>query len=199
MSVTTPPPPPRPLPAPPPEPPPASPVVEEHPTAFRADFKLPFTVSSLYGQAGPQENPFAPVPQLTLGAQVGRVGLGVGFGVTSISTSVTSIGTSKSASITELMIAPTLTYDLFRSRDNKVGLYLLGAPLFGDVIVTNSPSLSDIGFQFALGTNLALHENFHIGLEAGPIGHFYSAGANSTSFSTVSIYTALVGTFVYPR
>jgi hypothetical protein len=173
---------------------------ESHGAAFRADFKLPFTVSNLYeGQGAPSPNPFAPVPQLALGLEIGRFGFGLGFGFTSVSATLPASEAGISTTITELMIAPTLTYDVFRSNDNKVGFYLLGAPIFGDVIITNEASLSDIGFQFALGAHVALHENFHVGLEAGPVGHFYSGSSNTTSLSTVSLYTALVGTFVYPR
>jgi hypothetical protein len=183
----------------------APPPKDKHPLAFRADFKLPFTVSTLLagGEGGAEQNPFAPVPQLVLGFQFGRIGIGVGLGFTRVSASTTEVvlvgaSTTSSSSITEPLIAPTLTVDVFQSNDGKVALYVLGAPIFGDIIVTNESSESDVGFQFALGANVALHENFRVGLEAGPVGHFYSVSDNE-SVSTISLYTALVGTFVYPR
>jgi hypothetical protein len=182
----------------------APPPQDKHPLAFRADFKLPFTVSTLLaGEGEAEQNPFAPVPQLVLGFQFGRIGVGVGLGFMRLSASTTGVvlvgaSTSSSSSIAEPLIAPTLTVDLFQSNDGKVALYVLGAPIFGDIIITNESSESDVGFQFALGANLALHENFRVGLEAGPVGHFYSVGDNQ-SLSTISLYTALVGTFVYPR
>lgn len=106
--------------------------------------------------------------------------------------------TTSTASITELLIAPTLTFDVFQSNDGKVALYVLGAPIFGNIIITNESPESDVGFQFALGANVALHENFRVGLESGPVGHFYN-GSDVQSVSTIGLYTALVGTFVYPR
>ena len=96
------------------------------------------------------------------------------------------------------MFSPTLTIDAFRSNDDKVALYILSAPIFGLILVTNSSAESDLGFQFALGANVALHENFRLGLEVGPVGHFYG-GAENESVSSISLYTALVGTFIYPR
>jgi hypothetical protein len=54
-------------------------------------------------------------------------------------------------------------------------------------------------FQFALGANYAPHENFRRGLEVGPVGHFYSGSSSQESISTVTLYTALVGSFLYPR
>jgi hypothetical protein len=170
--------------------------------AFRADFKLPFTLSTLYGGSAPAFV-LAPVAQLALGLQYGRIGLGIGLGFTHYeTTSPASSGSgaaSTSTSGTEVMIVPTLTCDMFRSTDGKVALYLLGAPIFGDVVVTNRASLSDLGFQFALGTNIALHDSFRLGIEAGPVAHFYAGESGVTSLSTVSIYTALVGSFVFPR
>jgi hypothetical protein len=174
--------------------------------AFRADFKLPFTVSTLStgGEGGGlEQNPFAPVPQLVLGFHVGRIGLGAGLGFTRIGVTTSEVSfsggaTSASNSIAEILIAPTLTVDVFQSDDGKVAFYVLGAPIFGDILITGENSESDLGFQFALGANLALHENFRLGLEVGPVGHFYS-GEENESASTISLYTALVGTFVYPR
>jgi len=43
-----------------------------------------------------------------------------------------------------------------------------------------------------------LHPNFRLGLEVGPVGHFYNTAGDET-FSTITLYTALVGTFLYPR
>jgi hypothetical protein len=183
------------------------PMQDNHPLAFRADLKLPFTVSTLVAggaEGGEENNPFAPVPQLVLGLQFGRIGIGAGLGFTRLSASTTEVvevgvpTTSTTVSLTELMIAPTLTVDVFQSNDGKVAFYVLGAPIFGDIIITNASSETDVGFQFALGANVALHENFRVGLEAGPVGHFYNLNDNESE-STISIYTALVGTFVYPR
>ena len=188
-----------------------TPESEERGLAFRADMKLPFTVSNSFtssnGASFISSNPFAPVPQLTLGLQYKRLGFGLGFGFMNFGYSIPAtnngggiFGTSASSySLTELMIAPTVTYDLFQSNDHRVALYALGAALFGDIIETNQDSLTDLGFQFAVGANVALHENFRVGLEVGPVGHFYNGGPNNETLTTVSVYTALVGTFVYPR
>jgi hypothetical protein len=54
------------------------------------------------------------------------------------------------------------------------------------------------GFQFAAGAHVALHENFQLGVEAGPAGQFYNYDNSGSSIGVVSIYSALVGTFVYP-
>jgi hypothetical protein len=187
--------------APPPTPAPSTPV--DHPLSFRADFKLPFSLSTLATNGEEESTPFTIVPQLLLGAQVGRIGIGAGIGFTRLSQSTTVVSGmgvegGNSASLAELMIAPTLTIDAFQSDDGKVRFYLLGAPIFGVILETNQSASSDLGFQFALGANYSLHENFRIGLEVGPVGHFYS-GSGDASFSTISLYTALVGTFVYPR
>jgi hypothetical protein len=177
-----------------PEPEPAT--NDLHPTAFRADFKLPFTVASLAsGSGGSSALPIA-VPQLILGFQSGRWGLGAGIGFTTVSESAGEFSSTENAA--EVLIAPTLTVDAFQSKDGKAALYFLGAPIFGIIVGSNQSAESDLGFQFAVGANYALHENFHIGLEVGPVGHFYS-GNEGASESVVSIYTALVGTFVYPR
>jgi hypothetical protein len=173
-----------------------------HPTAFRADFKLPFIVASLLAGTGVSPSPFAPVPQVVLGLQTGRVGLGAGFGFTSLGES-SSVGTfpsgsGPSQSLTELLIAPTFTFDGFQSDDGKVAFYFLGAPLFGILLESNQSAQSDFGFQFAFGASYALHDNFRIGMEAGPVGHFYSTSGGDT-YSSVSLYSALVATFAYPR
>jgi hypothetical protein len=223
--VTAPPTPPAISPAPPPPPPavvvpapappaPPPPEPERNPAAFRADFKLPFNVATLISSSEvgttTSPSPFAGVPQLVLGFHYGRVGFGAGIGFTQ--TAITTqeelvngfglpgeSGQTQTQTFAEVVFAPTLTVDVFQSADNKVAFYLLGAPIFGDIIETNEPSESDLGFQFALGANVALHENFRVGLEVGPVGHFYNATGNGTSESTVSIYTALVGSFLYPR
>jgi hypothetical protein len=199
-------------------PPAASPLqpetatASEHPTAFRADFKLPFAVSTLLVNGSNvsgsdiSSSPFAPVPQLFLGLQTGRVGLGAGIGFTRIGASATSLvasgglggGFNESFSLTELLLAPTLTLDAFQSKDGKVALYVLAAPIFGIILESNESAESDLGFQFALGANMALHDNFRLGLEVGPVGHFYNSSGDET-FSSISLYTALVGSFLYPR
>jgi hypothetical protein len=181
------------------EPEPETLAIGDHPPAFRADFKLPFAVASLLSEEGASQAPFAPVPQLISGFQSGRMGLGLGLGFThlAVSSSVTIDGDG-SQSVTELLIAPTLTVDAFQSKDGKVALYFLGAPIFGIVLESNESAQSDLGFQFALGASYALHENFRLGMEVGPVGHFYSTDEGDT-YSTVSLYTALVGSFVYPR
>ena len=72
---------------------PTPPPQNKHPLAFRADFKLPFTVSTLLagGEGAAEQNPFAPVPQLVLGFQFGRIGVGVGLGFTRVSVSTTEV------------------------------------------------------------------------------------------------------------
>jgi hypothetical protein len=167
----------------------------ERGVAFKADFKLPFATGTLAGAEGATSSPFAPVPQLVVGFQAGRFGLGAGFGFTSFGASEGEIGGGQS--LTEVLIAPTVTVDLFQSSDHKVALYALGAPIFGVVLVSNESAESDLGFQFALGASYSLHKNFHLGLEVGPVGHFYMQPDETVD--TVSIYTALVGSFVYPR
>jgi hypothetical protein len=162
----------------------------ERPGGFRADMKLPFATAQVTSTSTALPSiPFAPVPQLVLGGQAGRFGFGAGFGLARVGVS------SGSSDLTELLFAPTLSYDVFQSRDAKVACYLLGAPLFGVVLVSHQTTQSDLGFQFALGANYAFHDNFRLGLEVGPIGHFYSSGNFSTSFNTLGLYTALVGTF----
>jgi hypothetical protein len=187
-------------------PPPAeeAPIENNHPLAFRADFKLPFAIDMLLSnQSGETPSPFAAVPQLVLGFQTGRFGLGAGIGFTrmGVSSSANALGGltvgSAAGSITELLLAPTVTVDAFQSEDGKVALYFLGAPIFGLVLETNSDATSDLGFQFAIGANVALHKNFHVGLEVGPVGHFYNS--DGVTFSNISLYTALVGSFVTPR
>jgi hypothetical protein len=197
-------------------PPPTARLRELNPLAFRADIKLPFLVSTLYESeivgeevgAAPVSSPFAPVPQLVLGTHCGRIGIGLGLGFSRFALEVASPGFGGSSmttySDTELMVAPTLTVDVFQSDDAKVALYLLGAPIFGDIIVSNDSSIADFGFQFALGARYALHDNFQVGLEAGPLGHFYyvpsvQSGEASEIMSSMGIYTAIVGSFVYPR
>jgi hypothetical protein len=175
----------------------------DHPTAFRADFKLPLAVASLLSsETGPSASPFAPVPQLVLGFQSGRVsfGAGLGFTRTALSSSglISPSGGGSTQSLTELLIAPTLTLDAFQSADGKVAFYGLGAALFGILLESNESVESDVGFQFAIGASYALHDNFRIGMEAGPVGHFYSTGEGE-SLSTMSLYTALIVTFAYPR
>jgi hypothetical protein len=99
---------------------------------------------------------------------------------------------------TELLIAPTLTFDAFQSFDRRVALYLLGAPILGVVLESSEGSRSDLGFQFAVGTNVAVHDNFRVGIEVGPVGHFFSGG-DANGHSEITLYTAIVGTFAYPR
>jgi len=173
-------------------------------TSFRAGFKLPFATAALVGGNAAGPDPFAPVPQLVLGFQTGIFGLGAGIGFTRFGYSGGGGFSVGGQSITELLLAPTVTVDAFQSRDHKVAFYLLGAPVFGVIIADqtgNSGSTnSDLGFQFALGANYALHDNFRLGMEVGPIGHFYSynlqgSSNNPPTYSTVSLYTALVGTF----
>jgi hypothetical protein len=166
----------------------------DRPVAFRADMKLPFAVSPILGGGGDAFTPFAPVPQLVLGIQVGRLGLGAGIGFTRLGTG----GLGTGGDITQLLVAPDVTFDVFQSRDGKVAFYLLGAPIVGVVLVTNSSAQSDYGFQFAVGANYALHENFRIGLEVGPVGNFYGSAGAEGGLSEISVYTALVGTFAYP-
>ena len=169
-------------------------------TSFRADFKLPFAVATFVGGNAAAPAPFAPVPQLVLGFQTGRFGLGAGIGFTRFGVSGGGGFSFGSQSLTELLFSPTVTVDAFQSRDRKVAFYLLGAPVFG-VIVSQTFSKgnvdSDLGFQFALGASYALHENFRLGMEVGPVGHFYNT--QNTTYTTMSLYTALVATFVYPK
>lgn len=168
--------------------------------------KLPFTAATLDNTTNNVSNtPFGAVPQLVLGMRPSRrIGLGLGFGFTRLSYQESNgcVGSGCTSSPTftlaELSLAPQLTVDAFHSTDDKVELYLLGAPIFGLVLETGQSAQSDIGFQFALGANYALHPNFRIGLEVGPVGHFYNLAGGET-LSTVSLYTALVGSFVYPR
>ena len=57
-----------------------------------------------------------------------------------------------------------------------------------------------VGFQFAIGGRFMLHENFGLGLEAGPWGSFYAVDkAGDDSVSVIGMYGALVGTFLYPN
>jgi hypothetical protein len=171
--------------------------------AFRADFKLPVAIGSLYANHQVSQSPFATVPQLVLGGQAGRVGFGAGLGFSRLSYSSASLNFGGASGgnyeqLTELSVAPTLTFDAFRSDDGKVALYVLGAPIFGIILQSNQSAASDLGFQFAIGARYALHENFRIGLEAGPLGHFYNLGDNET-LGVITLYTALVGSFVFPR
>jgi hypothetical protein len=183
-----------------PEPEPAAPG-DLHPTAFRADFKLPFTLGALFASGDVTSSPFAPIPQLILGFRSGRWSFGAGIGLTHLQESAEF---GESTSLNEVLIAPTLTVDVFQSNDGKVAFYLLGAPIFGIVLESNETSPgSDLGFQFAAGVSYALHPNFRIGMEAGPVGHFYNLpnGLDSPgeTLSSINLYTALVATFAYPR
>jgi hypothetical protein len=180
--------------------------------ALRLDLKLPIGLLTDYSgtSGGINSTYLAPVPQLVLGLHIGRIGVGAGLGFSRVgstgisvissggATSAAPVETTSSDSNTELLVAPTFTVDAFQSQDHKVALYLLGAPLFGVVLNSNQSSLSDLGFQFAVGVEYAVHENFHVGLEVGPVGHFYSGGSG-TDHSTMTLYTAIVGTFAYPR
>lgn len=189
--------------APPAPPPSAPPPAPQHPLAFQADFKLPFAVTTLITglelvNANDYQSPFAPVPQLVLGLHVWRIGVGVGFGFTNFG--VRAADGIDSA--TELLVAPTFTFDVFQSKDAKVALYALAAPVLG-LILVNQPGQpvsiqSDIGFQAALGASYALHDNFRVGLEVGPVGHVFNTNYTETVY-TMALYTALVGTFAYPR
>jgi hypothetical protein len=186
--------------APPPRAPPT--VTNEHPLAFRADLKLPFAVATSSTSQLGASGLVAPVSQLVLGIHYGRIGAGVGVGFSRLAfttTNVTTAGSSSSSqSDTEILIAPTLTVDAFQSEDGEVALYLLGAPILGTILVTNQSDESDFGFQVAVGANVALHDNLRLGMEVGPVGHFYGGGSTGAS-SVITMYTALVATFAYPR
>jgi len=102
-------------------------VPTQHPTSFRLDLKLPFAVGTLLGDtstASETQSPFAPVPQFVIGFQTGRVGLGAGIGFTRLGLSMNNVDVptgvggfdeGTSASITDLLFAPTLTIDMFES------------------------------------------------------------------------------------
>jgi hypothetical protein len=178
--------------------------------AFRADFKLPFALATDFNgtSGGVNQTILAPVPQLVLGIQYGRVGMGAGLGFERIgSNSIAFVGggtmppsmSTSSTSTTELLIAPTFTLDLLQSHERKVSLYLLGAAVFAAVLQSNQSASSDLGFQFALGTDAALYDSFRIGLEVGPVGQFFTGNNGGNSHNEITLYTALVGTFVYPR
>jgi hypothetical protein len=176
------------------------------------DLKLPFALTTDYSgtNGGVFQTTLAGAPQLVFGFQYGRLGVGAGLGFARVGqTNVEILNpgnpglpggvTNSSSSSGEVLIAPTVTFDAFRTHDRKVALYLLGAPIFGLIFRSQASAASDIGFQFAVGADVALHENFLLGLEAGPIGHFYGGQNSGGGDNTITLYTAIVATFVYPR
>lgn len=177
------------------------------PTAFRVDLRLPVSLFTVLGAGGSSVSISATpsIPLLALGLRTGRVGVLAGLGFSRITSNTTynnpypyGGGGSQSSSSTEVTFAPTLTYDFFQSDDQKAAFYGLGAALFGAVVPPDGTIKKDLGFQFALGASYALHENFRLGLEAGPAGHVYDTGLTGSA-SVVTMYAALVGTFLYPK
>lgn len=170
------------------------------PTAFRADIRLPASIVTFVNTNGNAISSAPSVPLLALGLRTGRVGVlgGLGFSRVTVSRSRGLGGIGQSDSSTEVSFAPTLTYDFFQSTDQKALFYGLGAAILGAVVPPNGTVSKDLGFQFAVGASYALHENFRLGLEAGPVGHVLDAGSSST-VSVVTMYAALVGSFLYPR
>lgn len=177
------------------------------PTAFRVDLRLPVSLFTVLGTGGSYVSISATpsIPLLALGLRTGRVGMLAGLGFSRVTSSATynpnlygGGGVTQSSSSTEVTFAPTLTYDFFQSDDQKAAFYGLGAVLFGAVVPPDGKVQKDLGFQFALGASYALHENFRLGLEAGPVGHVVDTGLTGSA-SVVTMYAALVGTFLYPK
>jgi hypothetical protein len=192
-------------------------------TAFRVDLKLPaanlLVVTSVENKLE-LSSTFALVPQLFLGVRApgtGRLGLLLGLGFDRVSLSQPLLcPTALSCQITPspppviyastqtlLLVAPTLTFDLFQLRQRTVAFYALGGPVFGTLLATDTaPGSGVIGYQLAIGGRLSLHENFAVGLEAGQTGDVLLSvqlAEGAASLGLVGMYCALTGTFVYPR
>lgn len=197
---------PEPSPAPTVAPTPAPAVaVAAQPEALHARFRFDVKLASgLLGLTGL-------VPQAIPGIIYGRwsVGLGLGFLRAAVGTSTSgSPGSGSEISGTLFSFAPTGVFEVLRSSDEKVGLYVLAA-IVPSILVTGSgsgPCANNanfvFGYQAALGARYSFHPQFMLGLEAGPTGQIASMsfgcsmpGSTSTSVGVHGLYSSLVGTF----
>jgi hypothetical protein len=190
------------------------------PLAFELDARLALSINSVTVSSAGTTIPVAPgtlatvfyssslpVPQLAAGVRSGRFAALLGFG---FSYSAPSSVTGSSPNVSQIVLAPTGTADLFRSYDGRVAVYglfgLLLAPVVVNFTLSNgvTPATAqseldlNVGLQIAVGARFALHRNFRIGLEAGPLVQFLRVDENNSP-TTVSFYGALVGSFVYPQ
>lgn len=130
---------------------------------------------------------FFPTPGIVFGARLGgRVQLGGGLSYWRFSSDNTPTAST-------VLFAPELEVDVFKSHDEKVGLYLAtGIPL-GAVIGSGDPLLA-VGYRLAIGARYVPHPNLGFGIEGGAQGLFFDPGGNDDA-QIHSIYVSLVGTF----
>jgi len=174
-------------------PPPAVPVPVPSSTpplsraiAFQLDAKLAVDFASFGSTTSTV--PRIGAPQLLAGIRIGRFAVELGFAFARLSLQTTN---------TSFAFAPTATYDVFVSDDQRFSLYALLAVPLGATLTPNGAAFDD-ALQLAFGLRIALHRYFALAVEAGALAEFL--GVDQKQLVTVaSTYGALVGTFVYPR
>jgi hypothetical protein len=152
-------------------------------TAFWMDLRV--------GGGASLEGGFFPTPAIIVGARlVGRLQLGGGV-------SYWRFGASGTTTIATVLAQPDLAVDLFKSRDERVALYLgLSIPMGA---LLDSDHHFAVGYRIAFGVRYSPHPNFGMGVEAGGQGLFYRPGDSNGWSNIQSIYAALVGTFYAGR
>ncbi len=165
------------------------------------ELKLPLQYTVNTGAIGTSDLAVAPLPELLIGLRAGRVTVELGFGIAREATRLGGVIDTTQETITEFVVAPVLALDLFQSRDRKMALYALGAPLFGAVTESaiDSNTTAIYGFLAGFGVRLAVHRNLTLGLESGVTGQYFHLPTSSTnSVGVTSVFAALAAGFVAP-
>ena len=145
------------------------------------------------------------VPSLSVGVRLIdrlQISLGVGLFRTAAPAGIDAAGNPVgSNSQTSFTVIPSVTLDIFKSRDNKVAWYgKVALPIGAQINSTpgNDLNLFALGYDFALGARYSPHPNFAFGVEGGLSGLFVDP-AGSHGSGTTSFYGAIVGTFYFTK
>ena len=145
------------------------------------------------------------VPSLSIGVRLIdrlQISLGVGLFRTATPAGVDAAGNPVgSNSQTSFTVIPSVTLDIFKSRDNKVAWYgKVALPIGAQINSTPGADLNlfALGYDFALGARYSPHPNFAFGVEGGLSGLFVDPAGTHGS-GTTSFYGAIVGTFYFTK